>query len=433
MNNNLILVTGAAGYVGSHCLVELLNNGYDVVVIDNCSNSIHLNGKNMPESLIRVQSITGRQLVNFYKEDINNVTKLEEIFNKHRFIAVMHFAALKAVGESCKIPLDYYHNNVSGTITLLEVMRKYGVKKFIFSSSATVYGYPDYLPIDENHRTGNGCTNPYGRTKYFIEEILKDLCASEKGWCVASLRYFNPVGAHESGEIGEDPQGIPNNLMPFISQVAVRRQPFLKVFGNDFKTADGTGVRDYIHIMDLAAGHSITLENILKKEWTGWNVYNFGAGTGYSVLDVIAAFEESTGINIPYKICNRRAGDVDELWADIRKAQNKLNWKPKWTLKDMCAHSWKWQSKYPMGYRTLRHKQQHDTNDGNLNGNFMANNNNVDNFVQLSQQQQQRKEHFLDMSMMENKTANETLLKTKIFKGKRFALEVNNNEEDIIV
>lgn len=286
MNNNLILVTGAAGYVGSHCLVELLNNGYDVVVIDNCSNSIHLNGKNMPESLIRVQSITGRQLVNFYKEDINNVTKLEEIFNKHRFIAVMHFAALKAVGESCKIPLDYYHNNVSGTITLLEVMRKYGVKKFIFSSSATVYGYPDYLPIDENHRTGNGCTNPYGRTKYFIEEILKDLCASEKGWCVASLRYFNPVGAHESGEIGEDPQGIPNNLMPFISQVAVRRQPFLKVFGNDFKTADGTGVRDYIHIMDLAAGHSITLENILKKEWTGWNVYNFGAGTGYSVLDV---------------------------------------------------------------------------------------------------------------------------------------------------
>ncbi|OTF72060.1 UDP-glucose 4-epimerase-like protein [Euroglyphus maynei] len=286
MNNNLILVTGAAGYVGSHCLVELLNNGYDVVVIDNCSNSIQLNGKNMPESLIRVQSITGRKLVNFYQEDINNVTKLEEIFTKHRFVAVMHFAALKAVGESCKIPLDYYHNNVSGTITLLEVMRKYGVKKFIFSSSATVYGHPDYLPIDENHRTGNGCTNPYGRTKYFIEEILKDLCASEKGWCVASLRYFNPVGAHESGEIGEDPQGIPNNLMPYISQVAVRRQPFLKVFGNDFKTADGTGVRDYIHIMDLAAGHSITLENILKKDWSGWNVYNFGAGTGYSVLDV---------------------------------------------------------------------------------------------------------------------------------------------------
>lgn len=286
MNNNLILVTGAAGYVGSHCLVELLNNGYDVVVIDNCSNSIQLNGKNMPESLIRVQSITGRKLVNFYQEDINNMTKLDEIFTKHRFVAVMHFAALKAVGESCKIPLDYYHNNVSGTITLLEVMRKYGVKKFIFSSSATVYGHPDYLPIDENHRTGNGCTNPYGRTKYFIEEILKDLCASEKGWCVASLRYFNPVGAHESGEIGEDPQGIPNNLMPYISQVAVRRQPFLKVFGNDFKTADGTGVRDYIHIMDLAAGHSITLENILKKDWSGWNVYNFGAGTGYSVLDV---------------------------------------------------------------------------------------------------------------------------------------------------
>lgn len=286
MSNKLILVTGAAGYVGSHCLVELLQNDYDVVAIDNCVNAIKLNGNNMPESLIRIEAITGRKLVNFYDADINDANILKEIFSKHYFSAVMHFSALKAVGESCKIPLKYYRNNVGGTITLLEVMRQFHVKKLIFSSSATVYGHPDYLPIDENHRTGFNCTNPYGKSKYFIEEILKDLCASEKDWCIASLRYFNPVGAHESGEIGEDPQGIPNNLMPYISQVAVRRQPFLKVFGNDFKTNDGTGVRDYIHIMDLAIGHLFTLDHVLKKNLTGWNVYNFGAGTGYSVLDV---------------------------------------------------------------------------------------------------------------------------------------------------
>lgn len=288
--NKLILVTGAAGYVGSHCLVELLNSGYDVVAVDNCVNVVdNINSygiRLMPESLRRVELITGRQLVKFYKVDINDGELCNEIFANHKIESVIHFAALKAVGESGKIPLEYYRNNVGGTLTLLETMKKFGVKKFIFSSSATVYGYPDYLPIDENHHTGRNCTNPYGRTKYFIEEILKDLCLSEKGWSVTSLRYFNPVGAHESGEIGEDPQGVPNNLMPFISQVAVGRHPFLKVFGNDFKTVDGTGVRDYIHIMDLASGHVVTLDKILQEGWTGWNVYNLGAGTGYSVLDV---------------------------------------------------------------------------------------------------------------------------------------------------
>ncbi|KAI2809543.1 hypothetical protein BLOT_000692 [Blomia tropicalis] len=356
MTNQLVLVTGAAGYVGSHCLIELLNNGYKVVAIDNCMNAIETEDVThhtiMPESLRRVQTITGHQLVKYYKVDINDRKQLDTIFNEHRFEAVIHFASLKAVGESCQIPLEYYRNNVSGAVTLFETMKKYAVKRLIFSSSATVYGYPDYLPIDEKHHTGRNCTNPYGRTKFFIEEILKDLCNSEKDWNVVSLRYFNPVGAHDSGEIGEDPQGIPNNLMPYIAQVAVGRQPFLKVFGNDFNTNDGTGVRDYIHIMDLASGHVVTLDKMLSESDSGWEVYNLGAGTGYSVLDVISAFEKSTGVQIPYKIFDRRSGDVDELWADIGKATNQLNWKPKRSLKEMCAHSWNWQSKNPMGYRT---------------------------------------------------------------------------------
>ncbi|KAI7685448.1 hypothetical protein SSS_10538 [Sarcoptes scabiei] len=265
-SQKLILVTGGAGYVGSHCLIELLSNGFDAVVIDNCSNSIQLGQQSMPESLLRIEKLTGRKLIAFYKLDINDQACLERIFIEHRFDAVMHFAALKSVAESCRMPLKYYRNNVGGTMVLLDVMEKFSVKKLIFSSSATVYGRPEYLPIDENHRTGTELTSSYGRTKYFIEEILKDLSHSDPDWSIVSLRYFNPVGAHESGEIGEDPLGVPNNLMPFISQVAVGRRPYLKVFGNDFKTADGTGVRDYIHIMDLARGHLMALKMIVEEE-----------------------------------------------------------------------------------------------------------------------------------------------------------------------
>lgn len=299
-----VFVTGGAGYVGSHCVLELLKSGYQVVAVDNCSNAVlneQTNGVNgvtngvvngaapshtLPESLMRVEQIVGKKLTNFFKVDINDEKAIDKIFASHRFEAVIHFAALKAVGESCLKPLQYYRNNVSGTITLLDVMKRHGVKRLIFSSSATVYGFPDYLPIDERHPTGRNCTNPYGKSKFFIEEILKDLCSSEKGWSVASLRYFNPVGAHESGEIGEDPQGIPNNLMPYLCQVAVRRRPFLNVFGKDFKTSDGTGVRDYIHIMDLARGHVVTLDKMVQHNWAGWHVFNLGAGRGYSVLDV---------------------------------------------------------------------------------------------------------------------------------------------------
>ncbi|CAG2164794.1 unnamed protein product [Oppiella nova] len=362
----VVFVTGAAGYVGSHSVLELMKNGYDVVAVDNCSNAVILDETNglakngatlsghhtLPESLRRVEQIVGKKLKAFYKVDISDEKTIDGIFGANKFDAVIHFAALKAVGESCQIPLAYYRNNVGGTVTLLDIMKRNGVKKFIFSSSATVYGSADYLPIDESHPTGRNCTNPYGKTKYFIEEILKDLCVSEKGWSVASLRYFNPVGAHESGEIGEDPHGVPNNLMPYLCQVAVRRRPYLNVFGNDFKTSDGTGVRDYIHIMDLAKGHVMTLDTMLAENWNGWNVLNLGAGRGYSVLDVISAFEESTGVNIPYKIVDRRLGDIDELWADVQKANDKLNWKAELSLKDMCAHSWKWQSKNPMGYQT---------------------------------------------------------------------------------
>ena len=295
---NSIFVTGGAGYVGSHCVLELLKSGYDVVAADNCCNAVLNDQSNglltnggtqstpLPESLRRVEQIVGKKLTNFYKTDISDEKAIERIFATNRFDAVIHFAALKAVGESCQMPLSYYRNNVGGTVILLDVMKRYGVKRLIFSSSATVYGMADYLPIDEKHPTGRNCTNPYGKTKFFIEEILKDLCASEKGWSVASLRYFNPVGAHESGEIGEDPQGVPNNLMPYLCQVAVRRRPYLNIFGNDFKTSDGTGVRDYIHIMDLAKGHVVTLDKILENNWNGWNVFNLGAGRGYSVLDV---------------------------------------------------------------------------------------------------------------------------------------------------
>ncbi|GFQ84817.1 UDP-glucose 4-epimerase [Trichonephila clavata] len=348
-SNNSIFVTGGAGYVGSHSILELLKNGYDVVAVDNFSNSSPGEGCTMPESLNRVQKLSGKSLT-FYQVDLLNKDDLRKIFQKHLFSCVVHFAALKAVGESCRLPLDYYRNNVGGTINLLEVMKEFNVKIMVFSSSATVYGVPEYLPIDELHPVGSTCTNPYGRTKYFIEEILKDVCNSEKGWFVTLLRYFNPVGAHESGIIGEDPQGIPNNLMPYIAQVAVGRMKELQVFGNDYKTVDGTGVRDYIHVMDLAEGHVAAVDNILKETANGCKAYNLGTGEGYSVLQVIQAFEEACNVKVPYKIVGRREGDVDSIYADVSFAEKCLGFKTKRSLKDMCADTWRWQSNNPMGF-----------------------------------------------------------------------------------
>ncbi|KFM71586.1 UDP-glucose 4-epimerase, partial [Stegodyphus mimosarum] len=347
-----IFVTGGAGYVGSHSILELLKSGYDVVAADNFSNSCAGKDCIMPESLKRVEKLAGKSLT-FYEVDLLNKNALEQLFQKHAFSCVVHFAALKAVGESCRLPLDYYKNNVGGTVTLLEVMQKYGVKKIVFSSSATVYGVPQYLPIDELHPVGSTCTSPYGRTKYFIEEILKDVCNSEKEWSVIMLRYFNPVGAHESGIIGEDPQGIPNNLMPYIAQVAVGRLKELEVYGNDYKTVDGTGVRDYIHVMDLAEGHVAAVKELLTKNFCGCKAYNLGTGEGYSVLQIIKAFEEVCGFKLPYKIIGRREGDVDSIYSDVSLAEKCLGWKSKRSLKQMCEDTWHWQSNNPMGFNTL--------------------------------------------------------------------------------
>ncbi|XP_076364836.1 LOW QUALITY PROTEIN: UDP-glucose 4-epimerase-like [Tachypleus tridentatus] len=344
-----VFVTGGAGYVGSHTILVLLNAGYEVVAIDNFVNAIPGKNGSIPESLHRVQELTGKSLT-FYKMDLLDKESLKSIFSKHKFECVIHFAALKSVGESCQIPLDYYRNNIGGTINLVEVMKEFGVKNIVFSSSATVYGAPQYLPLDEKHPVGTSCTNPYGRTKYFIEEILKDVASAEKGWKVILLRYFNPVGAHESGKIGEDPQGIPNNLMPYISQVAVKRRPELQVFGNDFNTPDGTGVRDYIHVMDLAEGHVAVLKNLDAMKTC--LAYNLGTGHGYTVLQVIKAFEEAAGVKIPYTVVGRRVGDLGSLYADPSLAEKELDWKAKRSLVEMCADTWRWQSQNPMGFRS---------------------------------------------------------------------------------
>lgn len=349
-SNGCIFVTGGAGYVGSHSILELLKSDYEVVAVDNFSNSSPGDDCGMPESLNRVQKLAGKSLT-FYEIDLLNRDDLKKIFEKHSFSCVVHFAALKAVGESCRVPLEYYRNNVGGTITLLEVMKEFNVKRMVFSSSATVYGVPEYLPIDERHPVGSTCTNPYGRTKYFIEEILKDVSKSEEGWYVTLLRYFNPVGAHESGQIGENPQGIPNNLMPYISQVAVGRIKELQVFGNDYNTVDGTGVRDYIHVMDLAEGHVAAVNEILEENTGGCKVYNLGTGEGYSVLQVIKAFEDACNVKVPYKMSGRREGDVDSIFADVSLAEKCIGFKAKRSLEDMCADTWRWQSNNPMGYK----------------------------------------------------------------------------------
>ena len=332
-----ILVTGGCGYIGSHTVLELLNKNYDVVVVDNFSNSSF-------ESLKRVQELTGKTVA-FYEADIRDEKKMESIFASHKIDAVIHFAAFKAVGESCKLPLKYYENNISGTVALLQVMNRVGVKKIIFSSSATVYGDPEKLPLDENCRLST--TNPYGSTKLMMENIMQDVQKADNEWNIILLRYFNPVGAHESGRIGEDPKGIPNNLMPYVAQVASGKLQCINVFGNDYDTPDGTGVRDYIHVVDLALGHIAAIENCNQS---GVHIYNLGTGHGYSVLDMIHAFEKACGKKLPYKICERRSGDIAACYACPDKAKKDLKWEAKFGIEEMCASQWKWQSGNPMGY-----------------------------------------------------------------------------------
>lgn len=345
-----ILVTGGAGYVGSHTVVELLSNNYSVIALDNLVNCYAETENQKPESLKRVEKITGKT-VTFYNVDITNKEALNKIFKLHQIDCVIHFAALKAVGESVQIPLTYYQNNIAGSGTLFQAMQDHNVKKLVFSSSATVYGIPQFLPITEEHPTGQGCTNPYGKTKYFVEEILKDVCTSDPNWRVILLRYFNPVGAHKSGLIGEDPAGIPNNLMPYISQVAVGRREKVNVFGADYNTPDGTGVRDYIHITDLAIGHVRALLKINEPSFKGWDVYNLGTGRGYSVLEVINSFSKASRKQIAYEIGARREGDVAASYADAIKAKKELNWTAVRDIDDMCRDTWKWQSENPNGFQ----------------------------------------------------------------------------------
>lgn len=334
-----ILVTGGAGYIGSHTVIELQNAGYDVVVMDNLSNSSEV-------ALERVQEITGKSLT-FYKADILDREATEEIFSKEKIEAVIHFAGLKAVGESVQKPWEYYNNNITGTLVLLDVMRKHNVKNIIFSSSATVYGEPEKVPVTEETAKGS-CTNPYGWTKSMLEQILTDIQKADPSWNVILLRYFNPIGAHKSGKIGENPNGIPNNLMPYITQVAVGKLPKLGVFGNDYPTPDGTCIRDYIHVLDLATGHVKALERLKKN--AGLDIYNLGTGIGYSVLDVIHNFEAATGITIPFEFKPRRAGDIPVNYSNADKAWKELGWKAQYGIKEMCEDSWRWQSSNPNGY-----------------------------------------------------------------------------------
>ena len=327
-----ILLTGGAGYIGSHTAVELLEAGYEVLCVDNCYNS-------SPDALKRVEKITGKP-VKFYQNDILDADAMHRIFSENKIDAVIHFAGLKAVGESVSVPLKYYHNNISGTVVLCEAMQEAGVKRIVFSSSATVYGLPKSLPIREDFPLS--ATNPYGRTKLMIEEILRDVAVSDSEWSISILRYFNPVGAHKSGQIGESPRGIPNNLMPYIAQVATGKLAKLRVFGNDYPTPDGTGVRDYIHVTDLALGHLAALKRALTK--TGVDVYNLGTGNGYSVLQLLKAFEKASNKTIPYEIVERRPGDIAACYADPSKAKAELGWQATRGVDEMCEDVWRWQS-----------------------------------------------------------------------------------------
>ena len=336
-----VLVTGGMGYIGSHTCVELLERGMDVVVIDNLVNSSAEAGR-------RIGQITGRPVV-FYEADVRDRERLDEIFEKHDIDCVIHFAGLKAVGESVAKPWEYYDNNLNATLVLTKVMKEAGRKNLIFSSSATVYTADNEMPLRETSRTGS-CTNPYGWTKYMTEQILSGISHADGDWSIVLLRYFNPIGAHESGMIGEDPRGIPNNLMPYITQVAIGRREYLSIFGNDYDTHDGTGVRDYIHVVDLAKGHVAAVKFALQNK--GCEVFNLGTGTGYSVLDMVKAFNEANGLNLPYKIVDRRPGDIATCYADPAKSARVLGWKAEKNLADMCRDSWNWQSKNPMGYAT---------------------------------------------------------------------------------
>lgn len=334
-----VLVTGGLGYIGSHTCVELMNSGIEVVVADNLYNC-------KKSSYDRIKALVGKDF-RFYECDIRDAQGMSEIFEKEDISSVIHFAGLKAVGESVEKPLEYFDNNVNGTLVLLDVMRKHGCKKIVFSSSATVYGMNNVSPLTEDMQVG-GVTNPYGRTKYMIECILKDLYTSDNEWSICLLRYFNPIGAHKSGTMGEDPNGIPNNLMPYITQVAIKKREFLNVWGNDYDTPDGTGVRDYIHVVDLALGHLKAVEKAEAE--TGLFIYNLGTGVGYSVLDVVKAFEKASGQKIPYKIGPRRAGDIATCYSDPNKALEELGWKAERGIEEMCEDSWRWQSTNPNGY-----------------------------------------------------------------------------------
>lgn len=333
-----ILVTGGAGYIGTHTVIQLLEAGHEVIVLDNLSNSSR-------EALNRVEAMTGKE-VTFYLGDILDRALLEQIFLTHTIDAVIHFAGLKAVGESVREPLRYYENNVVGTTVLLEVMQAFDVKRIVFSSSATVYGMPERTPIDESFPLS--ATNPYGRSKLMIEDILRDVAVADSDWSIALLRYFNPIGAHPSGQIGEDPFDVPNNLMPYITQVAVGKLNELSVFGDDYDTPDGTGVRDYIHVVDLASGHLQALDYVMDK--TGVEAFNLGTGTGYSVLDLVRAFEEESGKSVPYRVTDRRPGDIATCFADPTKSKQMLGFEAKHDIRDMCRDAWNWQSNNPNGY-----------------------------------------------------------------------------------
>ena len=333
----MILITGGAGYIGSHTCVELLNAGYEIIVVDNFSNS-------NPEVINRIKKVTGKDFI-FFEVDLLDQEAIEDIFNKYKIEAVIHFAGFKAVGESVEIPLAYYHNNITSTLLLCSIMQKFNVKKMVFSSSATVYGDTDLVPIQENSPLS--ATNPYGYTKLMIEQILQDLSNSDDSWSIALLRYFNPIGAHESGLLGENPNGIPNNLLPYISKVASGEINFLNVFGNDYPTKDGTGIRDYIHVVDLSLGHVKALNKVLRSK--SIEAYNLGTGNGYSVIEVINAFEEASGKRVNYKITSRRPGDIAISYADPQKAQKDLDWKAMRSLDDMCRDAWNFVQKNPNG------------------------------------------------------------------------------------